>query len=96
MFVLVASVDLHLPASQSLKEKRSVVQSLISQLDQRSGMAASEVDHQDLWQRTVLGLAAVSGSSRHAAEMMDEAERLVWSRHGVEVLSFERSWWEED
>ncbi len=95
MFVLVAAADLRLPASQSLKEKRSVVQSLVTKLDQRSGLAASEVDHQDLTQRTLVAVVAVSGSSRHVGEMMDDAERLIWSRHEVEVLSFERSWWEE-
>ncbi len=95
MFVLVASVDLRLPASQSLKEKRSVVQSLVTKLDQRSGVAASEVDFQDLTQRTMLGVVAISGSSRQVAEMMDDAERLIWSRHEIEVLAFDRSWWEE-
>lgn len=95
MHVLVAAVDIHLPAAQSLKEKRSVVQSLVRQLDQRNGLAASEVAHHDLWQRCGLGVVAVSGSDRHATEMMDDAERYVWSRPEVDVLAFDRSWWEE-
>lgn len=95
MHVLVAAVDIHLPVAQSLKEKRSVVQSIVRHLDQRHGLAASEVDHHDLWQRCGMGLVAVSGSSRQATELVDDAERYIWSRPEVSVLAFDRSWWEE-
>ena len=94
MFVLSLEVDLHIAESRSLKAKRQVVKSIVDSARRRYGVAAAEVDHQDTWQRAALGFAAVSSRSRHAEEVIDEVERLVWSYPEVQVLSTERRWLE--
>ena len=96
MHVLVLRAELHLPVAQSLKAKRSVVTPIVRHLDGQSAMAAAEVDHHDLWQRTVIGVTAVGNSVGHLEGAMDAAERYLWSRPDVEVLDMERSWWEDD
>ena len=96
MHVLVAEIELHIPSAQSLKEKRSVLTSIVRNLDQLHGVGAAEVDHQDLWQRTTIGVSAVGSSPGHVEALMDEVERHVWSRTEVEVLELQRSWWEAD
>lgn len=94
MHVLVAEIDIHLPAAGSLKEKRSVVTSIVRNLDQMHGVAAAEVGHQDVWQRAALGTTVVGGEVGHVRSTMDAVERYVWSRTEIEVLEFRRSWWE--
>lgn len=94
MFVLCLEVDLHIAESRSLKAKRQVVRSIVDSARRRYGVAAAEVEHQDMWQRAGLGFAAVSAQSRHAEEVIDEVERLVWSYPEVQVLSTERRWLE--
>ena len=96
MHVLVAEIDLHLPAADSLKAKRSIVTSIVRNLDQMPGVAASEAGHIDVWQRTLIGAAAVSGDVSHVQSLMDSIDRYVWSRPEVEVLEIQRSWWEND
>lgn len=96
MFVLVAEVDIHLPTSESLKEKRSVVTSIVRNLDQMHGVAAAEVDHLEVWQRSAIGVSVVGGSVSHVESVMDGVDRYVWSRPEIEVLEIRRSWWEED
>lgn len=96
MFVLVAGIDLRVPAARSLKDKRSVVTSIVRTLDQMRGVAAAEVGHLDDHQRTFIGSSAVGGSVSHVEAVMDSIERYVWSRPEVEVLDIRRSWWEED
>lgn len=96
MHVLVAEIDIHLPAAGSLKEKRSVVTSMVRNLDQMHGVAAAEVDHLDVWQRSLIGASVVGGSPSHVESVMDEVDRYVWSRPEIEVLEIRRSWWEED
>ncbi len=96
MFVLVAEIDLHIPAAGSLKEKRSVVTSIVRILDQMHGVAASEVDDHDLWQRARIGIAVVGGDVAHVQSVMDKVDRTVWSRPEIDVLDFRRSWWEEN
>lgn len=94
MHVLVAEVELHVRSAESLKEKRSVVTSIVRNLDQMHGVAAAEVDHLDLWQRAGIGVAVVGGGPSHVESIMDAVDRYVWSRTEIDVLRFERSWWE--
>ena len=96
MHVLAVEIDLRLPGCQSLKEKRSVLRPILDGLRNRHPVAASEVDHQDEWQRSAIGLAAVSSSPSHVEALIDEAERFVWSFPEVEVLRSVSRWLEED
>jgi uncharacterized protein YlxP (DUF503 family) len=96
MFVLVADVELHVRAAQSLKEKRSVISSIVRTLDRINGVAAAEVDHLDLWQRAGLGLAVVGPDPGHVESVMDDLERRIWARTEVDVVRFHTAWWEED
>jgi uncharacterized protein YlxP (DUF503 family) len=92
MHVAALTVELHLPAVHSLKEKRAVLRPILEGARRRYAVAAAEVDRQDLWQRATLGMAAVSGSPRHAQEVMDAVERFVWSFPEVEVTACRREW----
>ena len=96
MFVLALEVEAHLPASRSLKDKRQVLRSVLDTARRRYAVAAAEVGFQDLWQRTALGFAAVSSSTAHATEVMDEVERMLWAQAGLEVVRTDRSWLESD
>lgn len=96
MFVVVLRVDLHLPTAQSLKAKRSVVQSLVRSLDGWKAVAAAEVGEQERWQRVVIGVAVVASSRARAADVADQVERYVWSRPEVEVVAIDRDWSEWD
>lgn len=91
----VLTVDLRLPASTSLKDKRASLKPLLEGSRHRFGVAAAEVDHQDLRQRAVLAFAAVGSSPNQVAQVLDAVERLVWSRPDVEVVEAARSWLEE-
>jgi uncharacterized protein YlxP (DUF503 family) len=92
MFVLALEMDLHVGESQSLKDKRQVVRSVVDGARRRFAVAAAEVGGQDTWQRVVLGFAAVASTPSHAEEVIDEVERFVWSHPELEVLATERRW----
>ena len=88
--------DVRLVGCRSLKEKRSVLRPILEKLQHRFGVAVAEVEHQDLWQRAGLGVAAVSGSSPVLARLLDEVERYVWAQPNVEVIEVRRQWMEVD
>ncbi|MCC5950586.1 MAG: DUF503 domain-containing protein [Acidimicrobiia bacterium] len=89
-------VEVHVPASASLKAKRAVVRSIVDGARHRFGLAVAETDHLDRWQRAQLTFCAVSGSAGHTVELIDRAERFVWSFPDVEVLEATRVWLETD
>ncbi len=86
MFVGVCRITLHLPASQSLKDKRQVVRSLLQRLRNEFGIATAEVADQDLRQLATLGFACVSGDAAHAEEILANAGRYIEeTRPDVEI-----------
>jgi len=85
-------MELRIPASGSLKAKRTVVKHLVETAKSRFGVAAAEVGHLDQWQRSELGFAAVAGAPGHVEEVLGAVERFVWSHPEVEVLSGHRTW----
>ena len=68
----VLTLELYLPQAHSLKEKRFVVRKIKDRLRARFNVAVGELDHQDLWQRAVLGVVSIS-SDRKALETLLEA-----------------------
>lgn len=85
-------VEIRIPTSQSLKDRRQVVRSLLDGARQRFGVSAAEVGGQDTWQRAELGFAVVASSARIAEETVDELDRFLWSRPDIEVVDAEVSW----
>ena len=79
MVVGLLSIELHLPGSRSLKDKRMVLRGIKDRL-RKFNVAVAEVDHHDLWQRAALGVVTISTTNAHAdqelASVVDEIERL--------------------
>jgi uncharacterized protein YlxP (DUF503 family) len=93
--VLALAIELHLPQTHSLKEKRSALRPLLDGLRNRHPVAAAETAHQDKWQLAEVGIVAVSGSATVVEQIVDDAERFVWSFAEFEVIDSRRSWLEE-
>ena len=97
MLVALQRFDLRVPACRSLKEKRHVVKTLTAALRQRFPVSVAEVDHQDLWQRAAIGVAAVGADQHHLRRVMHEVQRHVERWDGVDVIDVElQLLWPED
>jgi uncharacterized protein len=86
-YVAVLVIDLHFPEAGSLKSKRKELSSIKAQLHGRLGVAVSETDHQDLWQRARLTAAMTGGSLATLSAAADNVERWLEARcpDGVHV-----------
>ena len=91
MLAALCTIDLRLPACQSLKEKRHVIKSLTSGLRSKFNVSVAEVDHHDLWQRTTIAVSAVAGESFHVRRVLHEVERFVEREPRVEVIDSQLS-----
>lgn len=87
MLVALSSFDLRIPRCGSLKEKRRVVKALVGGLRAKFNVAVAEVDHQDLWQRATLGVAAVGAESYQLKRVMHEVERFLSGQPAVELIA---------
>lgn len=77
MVVMAAEVKMRLFHSQSLKDKRQVVKSVVARLPQRFAVAAAEVDHLDDPRSVVLGLAIVGNDRTHLEAVLHRAIQFV-------------------
>ena len=79
MTVALLSLELYLPSSQSLKDKRMVLRRLKDRLG-AFNVAVAEVAHQEVWQRAGLSVVTVASSETVAEQtlssVMQEIERL--------------------
>ena len=77
MFIGVGRFELFIPASGSLKDKRQVVRSITGTVARKFNVSIAEVDFQDLWQRTALGVSCVAESMSHVRKVMQEVEKAI-------------------
>ena len=82
-------LELHLPASDSLKAKRSVLNHVKERLRSRFNVSVAEVDHQDLWQRAALGVAAVSGEGAVVDRLLRDIVAHVEREDRLAVLEYQ-------
>ena len=86
--VLACEVQLHLPESRSLKDKRQVVTSLKDRIHRRFSVSVAEVEHNEMWQRCTLGMAVVSTAMDHANEVLSKTVNLIEQDTRVHVLDY--------
>ena len=81
---------LRLPLCHSLKEKRSVLKSMIARIQNEFNVAIAEVDEQDRWQIAVLGVATVSANGKHAQQQLQTVIDWIYTnRPDVEMVQTE-------
>ena len=90
MVVAAVRIELHVPGAQSLKDRRSVLNSLKDRLRGRFNVAVGEAEPSDLWQRASLGLAAV-GSERAVVDgMLEDVVNWLRRDHAVTLIRVEQ------
>jgi uncharacterized protein YlxP (DUF503 family) len=81
MPVGVLTLEIELPYSHSLKEKRAVLQKIRDRLRARFNVAVAELDHQDVWQHATLGVVSISSSQTVLEstfrQVLEESEKIL-------------------
>jgi uncharacterized protein YlxP (DUF503 family) len=93
MPVGLLTLELHLAEAHSLKDKRQVLRSLKERLRANFNVAVAELDFEDTWQRSVVGVVTLSNEEHHVEEMLQkvlaDADRILGPlliSHAVDFL----------
>ncbi len=89
MHVVACRVEISIPGSRSLKDRRRVVNSCMERLRNRFALAVAQVDTSDHWQRSAIGMACVSNDLGHAREVIEEALRWLQGNLDGEIIQKE-------
>ncbi len=94
MPVAALTLELRIPLSRSLKDRRQVVRSLKDKLRHSFNVSVAELDEAITWQSATIGIAAISNSRDYLAGLIAEAEKAatrIVTDLGAEITD---SWWE--
>ena len=83
----IARVDLHLPGVDGLKQKRSLLRRATAALENDLGCSVSEVGAQDLWQRSILGVAVAASTATGVDRVLDGVRSVIERDPRVVVLA---------
>ncbi len=87
--VALCIVRLHLPGVTSLKAKRQILRSLKDRLREHHNVSVAEIEHQDLWQRSSLGIVGIASARVRLEQMFEAIQSEVERRVEGEVLGCE-------
>ncbi len=92
MVVGVLRVEVHLPVSHSLKDKRSVLKSVRDRLRHRFNAAVAEVDSNETWQRATLGISTVGEDRAYVEGLLRELTEWLRATRLVELIRVEEDY----
>ena len=86
MFVGIAQVELYIPESGSLKSKRLVLKSIKTRIRNKFNVSVAEIENNDKWQRSSVGLAVVSNEKKVVDSTLNQIINFIENDFRVEVL----------
>ncbi len=90
MNVGICKIRLRLPENMSLKGKRRVIKSITTQMKNRFNVSVAEVDDQQLWQLSTLGVCFISNDRRFTNQVLSKVVNFAANgRFEVEMLDYE-------
>lgn len=90
MVIGVLQIELDIPGAMSLKDKRRVVKSIKDSCHRHHMVSVAEVGALDVWNKSMLGVSAVSNSGMVAGRTLDRVMDRIRSLHDCEVIQSSR------
>jgi len=85
MVIGVCTLQLLIEGSDSLKDKRQVIKSLLDRIRDKFNVSAAEVDDLDSWRRATLAFACVSKDQSFVDQVLQKVLSTVEGNPLVEV-----------
>ncbi len=92
MIVASLSFECMIYDVHSLKEKRAVLQRILTRLKQKYNVSVSEVGFQDMWQRTKIAIVVVTSTRVTTEHELQNALKLIDSFPEIERTITEIEW----
>ena len=89
MFVEANIITIRIFDSFSLKDKRSVIKSIITKTHNKFNVSISEVEDHDILNQSTLGVAIVSNSNKLNKQIFNNIIKFIEENYEVEIVSIE-------
>jgi len=85
MHIGTLTIVLYLHDTESLKDKRQIIKSLIETTRHKFNISIAEVEDLDKWRRATIGIACVANEAAHVNRVLDKVLDTIESNPAVEV-----------
>ena len=73
MVIGLCTIDLQIAGANSLKDKRSVLKSVMRRVRNEFNVSIAEVEQQDVWRSAVIAVVTVSSDRAYAHGLLEKA-----------------------
>lgn len=88
MIIGLLRIEIFIPGSTSLKEKRMVLKSLKDRARKKFNVSVAETGYQEKWQRSLLGFALVAEKEKFAQEALNKLFSWLDNEAAFEIMHF--------
>lgn len=92
MIIGVLEIEIFIPYSNSIKEKRYIVKSIKDKVKSKYNVSIAELDYYDAWQRSKIGFACLSNSTSYINNYLMDLLRFLEEDKRFEITLYKINW----
>lgn len=93
MIIGLLQLDILIPESNNLKEKRSTIKSLKETIRRRFNVSIAETGKLDKWSRSEISITKVSNEAKFIRQEFQKIQKDIESRYPVEIIDKREEVW---
>ncbi|MBN2281917.1 MAG: DUF503 domain-containing protein [Candidatus Marinimicrobia bacterium] len=86
MTIGLLQMEIMLPNSKSLKDKRSVIKHIFHRVRKKYNVAISELEQNDSVGKALIGVTTLSNKADHCHQILTQVEQFVSTEFGVVLV----------
>ncbi len=86
MIIGACELKLMVYDSNSLKDKRQVIKSILDRIRSRFNVSIAELDLNDSWQTAIIGFSCISNNSNHVNQIISNVIKFIDEDSRVEII----------
>jgi uncharacterized protein YlxP (DUF503 family) len=92
MIIGVLEIEIFIPYSTSIKEKRYIVKSIKDKVKSKYNVSIAELDYHDAWQRSKIGFACLSNSVSYINSYLMDLLKFLQQDKRFEITIYKINW----
>jgi len=93
LIIGLLQLDILIPESNNLKEKRSTIKSLKETIRKRFNVSIAETGKLDKWSRSEISITKVSNEAKFIRQEFQKIQNDIESRYPVEIIDKQEEVW---
>ncbi len=85
MHIGTLTITLYLHDTESLKDKRQIIKSLVETTRRKFNISIAEIDDLDKWRKATLGVACIANEAAHVNRVLDKVLDTIEGNPAVDV-----------